>query len=525
MILTLNKVIIYKRMEKVRVRFAPSPTGPLHIGGVRTALYTYLIARKYNGTFILRIEDTDQARYVEGAEEYIIESLKWCGIIPDEGPGFGGDYGPYRQSERKEIYQKYAYQLISEGKAYYAFDTAEEIEAMRVRMANEGNMAPKYDHSSRLSMRNSLTLSENEAQELLEKGENVTIRLKVEPGEEIHINDLIRGEVVFKSDELDDKILLKGDGMPTYHMANIVDDHLMKISHVIRGEEWLSSTAHHVLLHRAMGWGDEMPEFAHLPLILKPDGKGKLSKRDGAKFGFPVFPISWDGGTAEDSVIGFREFGFDPKATLNFLAFLGWNPGTEQEIFTLEELSTHFNLDQIVKSGARFDIDKARWYNQQYIIQSEDEYIANQLSALYPEKYKGVPHEIFIKFISLMKERVEVYADFYEMGYYFFEDIKAYDDQTIKKKWKKERTAQIEALTSQLLQTSFDAVTLKATVEAFISNEGLNFGVVLPFLRIGLTGTMKGPDVFEMMSLLGKDIVKDRMEKAVNVFNDISDNS
>lgn len=510
-------------MEKVRVRFAPSPTGPLHIGGVRTALYTYLIAKKYDGAFILRIEDTDQMRYVPGAEEYIIDSLKWCGLIPDEGPGFGGDFGPYRQSERKEIYQKYALQLIEEGKAYYAFDTSEEIDAMRERMAEEGNKAPKYDHSSRMSMKNSLTLSDDEVNALLDDNENVTIRLKVEPGEEIHIKDLIRGDVVFKSDELDDKILLKGDGMPTYHMANIVDDHLMKISHVIRGEEWLSSTAHHVLLYRALGWESEMPEFAHLPLILKPNGKGKLSKRDGAKFGFPVFPLSWEGETEEDSFLGFREFGFDPKATINFLAFLGWNPGTEQEIFSVEELIESFNLEQIVKSGARFDIDKAKWFNQQYLIHSDDEYLKDSLRSMFTDQLSSYD-DVYLKgVIALMKERVELYPDFLDQGYYFFHEVKEYDEKTIGKRWKEGQEVTLSKLIAELEQLEeFEATKIKAAVEQYISENGLSFGSVLPFLRIGLSGTMKGPDVFSMMALLGKEKVIQRMNTAFAKFNEIT---
>ncbi len=510
-------------MEKVRVRFAPSPTGPLHIGGVRTALYTYLIARKYNGAFVLRIEDTDQMRYVPGAEEYIINSLKWCGLVPDEGPGIGGNFGPYRQSERKEIYKKYALQLIDEGKAYYAFDTSEEIDALRERMAEEGNKAPKYDYSSRMSMKNSLTISEAEVKELLEKNENVTIRLKVEPGDEIHIKDLIRGDVVFKSDELDDKILLKGDGMPTYHMANIVDDHLMEISHVIRGEEWLSSTAHHVLLYRALGWEDEMPEFAHLPLILKPNGKGKLSKRDGAKFGFPVFPLSWEGETEEDSFIGFKEFGFDPRATINFLAFLGWNPGTEQEIFSIEELIESFNLEQIVKSGARFDIDKAKWYNQQYIIHSENEYLRDTLRSMFSEELGQIEDDYLIGVIELMKERVELYPDFLEQGYYFFDEVREYDEKTIGKKWKDGQEEIMRNLMENLKDLNeFEAVKIKSAVEQYINEHGLSFGSVLPFLRIGLSGTMKGPDVFAMMALLGKEKVVQRMNTAFSKFNEIT---
>jgi len=467
-------------MNSVRVRFAPSPTGPLHIGGVRTALYTYLIAKKTGGDFILRIEDTDQNRYVEGAEEYIINSLKWCGITPDEGPGFGGDYGPYRQSERKEIYGKYAKQLVDEGKAYYAFDTTEEIEALRVKLTEEGNRAPKYDHSSRLLMKNSLTLSHEETEELLKSSSNVIIRLKVEPGETIVVDDVIRGEVKFNSSELDDKVLLKADGMPTYHMANIVDDHLMEISHVIRGEEWLPSTAHHVLLYRALKWEDSMPKFAHLSLLLKPNGKGKLSKRDGAKFGFPVFPLEWKAASEEDSFTGFKEFGFDPKATVNFLAFLGWNPGTEQEIFTEEELAQAFNLDQIVKSGARFDIVKAKWYNQQYIINSDNSEIAAYLKEFEAENYAVVDSIFLEKFVSLMKERVE-----------------------------------------KLTTENFIAAELKAALEAFMTKEEIGFGDIMPFLRLAVSGTMKGPDLFQTMELLGKKKVLKRLGEGFSHFNNV----
>ena len=339
-------------MSNIRLRFAPSPTGPLHIGGVRTALYNYLLAKKTGGTFILRIEDTDQTRYVPGAEDYIIESLKWCGLEPQEGPGFGGDYGPYRQSERKALYKKYAQQLIDSGNAYYAFDTPEELEARRQAEKEKGNHTFKYDSKLRKEMNNSTTLSAEEVKSRLESGTPYTIRLKIPIDEIVTVKDLIRGDVNFQSNELDDKIILKGDGMPTYHLANIVDDHLMKISHVIRGEEWLPSTAHHVLLYRFLGWEDKMPQFAHLPLILKPNGKGKLSKRDGAKLGIPVFPLSWAGTVQDDAFEGFREFGFDPNAVINFLAFLGWNPGTEQEIFSLDALCDAFSIEKIGKAGA-----------------------------------------------------------------------------------------------------------------------------------------------------------------------------
>ncbi len=508
-------------MKNIRVRFAPSPTGPLHIGGVRTALYTYLYAKKHGGDFILRIEDTDQERYVPGAEDYIIKALNWCGLNIDEGPVTGGEYGPYRQSERKELYHKYVHQLIENGHAYYAFDTKSELTEMRERLSNEGNHAPKYDYNSRLTMKNSLTLNEAEVQNLLASSDNVIVRLKVEPGQEIMISDHVRGEVTFKTEELDDKVLLKADGMPTYHMANIVDDRLMKISHVIRGEEWLSSTAHHVLLYRGLGWEAEMPEFAHIPLILKPNGKGKLSKRDGAKFGFPVFPLSWEADKEEDSFIGFKEFGFDPKATINFLAFLGWNPGTEQEIFNIEDLSEAFHLNQIVKSGARFDVEKARWFNQQYIINNDNVDTCRYLKDLQPELYASVDEDYLSNFVGMMKERAELYTDFYEKGYYFFEEIRAYEEKMIRKKWNDQRRGHIENLVAIFLKGSFNPSEIKSSLEAYMAENEIGFGDVMPFLRIALTGTTKGPDLFETMSLLGKDKCEKRLGDAIKHFNTV----
>ena len=416
-------------MSNVRLRFAPSPTGPLHIGGVRTALYNYLYARKMNGTFVLRIEDTDQGRYVEGAEDYIVNSLKWLGLEFDESPSKGGEYGPYRQSERKDIYKKYAEQLVESGHAYYAFDSSDDLADMRTRYEAEGVHSPKYDSNTRSTMKNSLTLSADETTALIEKGDNVVIRLKLEPNQDVVFQDTVRGEVKFNTSQLDDKVLLKGDGMPTYHMANIVDDHLMKITHVVRGEEWLSSTAHHVLLYRALGWEETMPAFAHLPLILNPTGKGKLSKRAGAKFGFPVFPLAWEGENEEDSFEGFKEFGFDSKATLNFLAFLGWNPGTEQEIFSLEELVQAFDLDAIVKAGARFDIDKAKWYNQQYIINTPNSELVLPIQEEL-KKYNIERSNEFVEgFAGLMKERVSLMTEFYENAPYFFTDSFEYDEK------------------------------------------------------------------------------------------------
>ena len=507
-------------MTEIRVRFAPSPTGALHIGGVRTALYNYLLAKKTGGTFIIRIEDTDQTRYVPGAEDYIMESLRWCGLLPDEGPGIGGEYGPYRQSERKEkgLYQKYAQQLIEDGNAYYAFDTAEELTAIRSKYEAEKKTF-KYSSATRMNMTNSLTISEEETKKRIESGEPYTIRLKVPSDEVVIVNDLIRGEVSFQSNELDDKIMLKSDGMPTYHMANIVDDHLMKISHVIRGEEWLPSTAHHVLLYRYLGWENEMPKFAHLPLILKPTGKGKLSKRDGDKLGIPVFPLSWDGATPEDSFRGFREFGFLPEAVNNFLAFLGWNPGTEQEIFSLEELCEAFSLDRIGKSGARFDFEKAKWYNQQYIMATADEKLAALIQPMLIEKGYDVDNEYVAAFCGLMKERVSLLTDFVETGYYFFEGVKSYDEKNVRKRWKTERRQQFEYLGNLIAEIeNFTAENIEKVVKGFIEESGLKFGEVFPMLRIALAGTMSGPDLFKMMSLLGKELSVKGLGKAFSLF-------
>ena len=507
-------------MDKVRVRFAPSPTGALHIGGIRTALYDYLVAKQLKGTFVLRIEDTDQKRYVPGAEEYIKEALEWVGLIPDEGPGYGGDYGPYRQSERKAIYEEYANTLLKNGNAYFAFDTAEELEAAREKAKTDGSHTFKYGYKTRLKMRNSLTLSEAEVEELLETDVPYTVRLKVPQDQEIAFEDKIKGRVAFSSNELDDKVMLKADGMPTYHLANVVDDRLMKINLVIRGDEWLSSTAHHILLYRAFGWDHEMPVFAHLPLIMKPKGKGKLSKRDGAKFGIPVFPLGWNGATEEESFKGFREFGFDPKAVVNFLAFLGWNPGTEQELFSMEQLINDFSLDKVVKAGARFDYDKARWFNQQYLMSSDDATLANQIRPLLAAQGKEPSDAFLLKFISLMKERAVVLPDFLEQGYYFFEPVKSYEEKPIRKKWKLERKAQFETLQNSIAQCQpFDAATIETTVKAFVEETGLGFGNVLPILRIAICGVMKGPAIFDIMALLGKEEVNQRITKAYEVFD------
>ncbi len=507
-------------MSNVRVRFAPSPTGALHIGGIRTALYNYLFARQHQGVFILRIEDTDQNRYVPGAEAYILEALQWCGLQPDEGPGIGGAFGPYRQSERKAIYRQYAEQLVAAGKAYYGFDSETALEEKRERLRQAGYPSPQYDHRMRLDMRNSLSLDPEDVQDRLASGDPWVIRLLVEPGQDIAVHDIVRGEVTFRSDELDDKVLLKSDGMPTYHMANIVDDRLMAISHVIRGEEWLPSTAHHVLLYRGLGWEEGMPRFAHLPLIIKPDGKGKLSKRDGARFAMPVFPLAWKGASEEDSFTGFREEGFDPRALINFLAFLGWNPGTDQEIFTIEALIQSFSPERIHKSGARFDFDKAKWFNQQYIMAASNEELALQIQPLVAEKGWHADSAFLAGVCGLMKERVVFAKDIPVEGYYFFEDVAVYDEQMLQKKWKPEAAAHFRALNDMLLASSpFEADALESSTKEWLIAHNLGFGNILPLFRLALAGTMKGPGVFQMMELLGPEKTALRLQKAQSDFD------
>lgn len=509
-------------MNQVRVRFAPSPTGPLHIGGVRTALYNYLFAKKNKGTFILRIEDTDQVRYVPGAEEYIKESLKWLGLELDEGPEEGGQYGPYRQSDRRNIYTGYALKLVEKGYAYYAFDTPEELDAMREEETKNGVLAPKYDHTVRMKMKNSLTLSDSEVKEMINSGVPYVIRIKAPANETISFSDLVRGDVSFNSDDLDDKVMLKADGMPTYHMANIVDDYLMKITHVIRGEEWLSSTAHHVLLYRYLGWEKSMPKFTHLPLILKPTGKGKLSKRDGANFGFPVFPLSWVGETEEESFAGFREFGFLPEATLNFLALVGWNPGTEQEMFDMPDLINSFSIEKIVKSGARFNIDKAKWFNQQYILHKTDKEIATLVKP-FVEKAGYNTEPIFLeKVCKLMKPRIELLTEFPEKAKFFFTSEYDYDEKTIAKKWKEENIENVKSLVSWISELSdFSKENIEVTIKSFIESKNLSFGNIFPVLRIAVTGTLQGPDLFETMEILEKNDILSRFTEAFKYFDSI----
>lgn len=501
-------------MSNIRVRFAPSPTGALHIGGIRTALYNYLFAKKHGGTFILRIEDTDQGRYVPGAEDYIVEALRWTGLLPQEGPGFGGECGPYRQSERSAIYQQYVQILIENGNAYYAFDTQTELEAARAADPNF-----KYDAVTRQKMKNGLTLSADETARRLQSGEPYVIRLKVPENEEVIIHDLIRGEVVFQSNELDDKVMMKSDGLPTYHLANVVDDRLMRISHVIRGEEWLPSTGHHVLLYRAFGWELEMPKFAHLPLILKPDGNGKLSKRDGVRLGIPVFPLSWKGATPEESFTGFREAGFLPEALVNFLAFFGWNPGTEQEIFSIEALAEAFSIEKIGKSGSRFDIDKARWFNQQYILAMDNAELAKRIRPLIEARGVTATDTYLEKFAGLMKERAVVLPDFWEKGAYFFKDIEQYDMANAQKRWKPENAEKLDRLIQILADREpFDAPTLDTAIHDFMEKFYLKPGEVMPLLRIALAGTMSGPAVNDMMALLGKGKTVERLREGFEKF-------
>jgi len=488
--------------KKVRVRFAPSPTGPLHIGGVRTALYNYLFAKKNGGDFLLRVEDTDQARYVKGAEDYILEALKWCGITPTEGVGVGGDYGPYRQSERKEegTYKKYVDQLLEAGKAYYAFDTPEELEEMRERLKAGGGSSQSYDSASRQSMKNSLTLPAEEVQTKIDAGEPFVVRIKILANEEIKFKDLIRGWVVVDSSHLDDKVLFKSDGMPTYHMANVVDDYLMKITHVIRGEEWLPSGPLHVLLYQYLGWDNEMPAFAHLPLILKPTGNGKLSKRDGDAGGFPVFPIEWKSPEGEISS-GYRENGYFPEAHLNMLAFLGWNPGTEEELFSLEQLVQEFSLERVGKSGAKFDPDKTKWFNEQYLRAKSNEELAQLLKPLAGE----VSDELLVGVCGLMKERVSFAQEILEKGSYFFEAPTTYDPKTVKKKWKEDSAQIVGELIAVFSTTDFKSETLETAFKTYVEEKELGFGKPMIAIRLSITGEGGGPSLFDIMELIGEE--------------------
>lgn len=500
--------------RKVRVRFAPSPTGPLHIGGVRTALYNYLFARQHNGELVFRIEDTDSNRFVPGAEEYILESFRWLGIKFDEGVSFGGNHGPYRQSERREIYKEYVQQLLEEGKAYYAFDTPEELEAKRAEGSNF-----QYDSHTRMQMRNSLTLSKDEVERLISEGEQYTVRFKIEPGQEIHINDMIRGDVCIKSDILDDKVLYKSaDELPTYHLANIVDDHLMEISHVIRGEEWLPSAPLHVLLYQAFGWEDTMPRFAHLPLLLKPEGKGKLSKRDGDRLGFPVFPLEWHDPKTEEVSSGYRESGYFPEAVVNFLALLGWNPGTEQELFSLDELVQAFDITKCSKSGAKFDYQKGIWFNHEYILRKSDEEIARLFAPIVANNGVEETFERVQLVVSMMKDRVSFVKELWPLCSFFFIAPTEYDEKTVKKRWKENSTQQMIELCEVLENIEdFSIEGQEAIVEKWIADKGYKMGDIMNAFRVALVGIGKGPGMFDISAFLGKEETIHRLKKAIQV--------
>ena len=497
--------------KQVRVRFAPSPTGPLHIGGVRTALFNYLFAKKHGGVFYLRVEDTDQNRYVEGAEEYIIEALNWCGIPYDEGVGKEGKFGPYRQSERKNIYKQYALNLVANGWAYYAFDTPEKLDALRAEAEAEGKTFI-YNHTIREKMDTSLVASAEEVQKRIDAGEEYVIRFKTPVGETLHLKDIIRGDIKFETNLLDDKVLFKSDGMPTYHLANIVDDHLMETSHVIRGEEWLPSLPLHALLYRAFGW--EAPEFAHLPLILKPIGNGKLSKRDGDKMGFPVFPLEWknpDGTTSS----GYREQGYLPEAVVNFLALLGWNPGTDQELFTLDELVNLFDLERVHKAGAKFDPEKNKWFNHQYFSRQDNEMLAKQLSHVLVEKGINKPIEYVTEVVRLVKERATFASELWSLSDFFFEAPAAYDEKA-SKNWKPETAELMTKLIDVLENTlDFSPANTETVVKGWMEENGIGMGKVMQPLRLSLVGSLKGPAVFDIMALIGKEETISRIKKAI----------
>jgi len=504
-------------MREVRVRFAPSPTGALHIGGVRTALYNYLLARKNKGTMILRIEDTDQTRYVPGAEEYILESLRWVGIKIDEGAGVGGPHAPYRQSERKSMYKQYAQKLVDEGNAYYAFDTEEDLDAMRERLKTAGLDSPQYNSITRMQMRNSLTLLDDEVKELLAAGTPYVIRLKVPRKEEVRLNDLIRGWVMVHSSQIDDKVLMKSDGMPTYHLANVVDDYLMKISHVIRGEEWLPSAPLHVLLYKYLGWETDMPQFAHLPLLLKPTGDGKLSKRDADQMGFPIFPLDWVDPNSGEKASGFREAGYLPEALVNFLAFLGWNPGTTQEIFSMDELIHSFSVERIGKAGAKFDIHKAQWFNQQYLRAKPNDILAEYLLESLSREKITCPKEKAEKVVSVMRERVTFPKDFWEQGKFLFFAPSTFDESVASKKWNDDAVKVLSGFRDEVSKlTSFNAEVAKSTLERVTENMGIATGKILQALRLSVTGAGAGPDLMMIMEIIGKEEVTRRIDFALN---------
>ena len=499
----------------IRLRFAPSPTGYLHVGGLRTALYNFLFAKKNDGKIILRIEDTDQARFVSGAEDYIVDSLKWCGIDFDESVKKHGDYGPYRQSERKSIYHQYAQLLIDSGHAYYAFDTPEELTEMRERMKSAGIASPQYNAVTRSGMKNSLTLPTEEVKARLDRGDKHVIRIKMPRNEDVKFEDLIRGWVSVNTNNLDDKVLFKSDGMPTYHLANVVDDYLMDISHVIRGEEWLPSAPLHVLLYRSLGWEAVMPKFAHLPLILKPDGNGKLSKRDGDRLGFPVFPIDWINPVTQEKSSGYKESGYDPEAFINMLAFLGWNPGTPQEIFSMNDLIKEFSLERVGRAGAKFDFDKTKWFNQQYLRAKDNNILAQELQEILKKNNINVELGFVTRVCHELKERATFIHDMWSEGRYFFEAPKSYDQKTIRKKWKQETPKILLSLKERLVKLNeFSSENVESDFKEILNQYSIGMGQLLPAFRLALTGIGMGPSLFNIAEIIGKDETIARIDSA-----------
>ncbi len=508
---------------KIRVRFAPSPTGPLHIGGVRTALYNFLFARKHGGTMILRIEDTDQGRFVPGAEEYIISSLAWCGIHFDESISVGGPHAPYRQSDRKPLYKQYSDLLLNAGHAYYAFDTPEELEMLR-KEAEESKQTFTYNAVTRKKLRNSLTMNPQEVEKMIGEGIPFVVRFLIPENTEVVMEDIIRGKVVVKTETLDDKVLYKSDGMPTYHLANIVDDHLMEISHVIRGEEWLPSLPLHILLYQAFGW--EAPQFAHLPLLLKPDGNGKLSKRDGDRLGFPVFPLQWVDPKTGETSSGYRESGYFPDAFVNMLALLGWNPGTEQELFNMKELITAFSLERVGKAGSKFDPEKTKWFNHQYLLRKSDEELALSLKTLLADK--GIEAELkqLTKVVALLKDRVNFVHEIWNEGQFFFEAPLTYDEQVIKKRWKDDSPAIMQSLALMLQDVhDFNPESIDAAIKQWLEVNGFGMGAVMNALRLLLVGAAKGPHLADIMSVIGKEESLRRIKNGIEAINNQQINS
>ncbi len=510
-------------MKKIRVRFAPSPTGPLHIGGVRTALYNYLFARQNGGDMILRIEDTDQTRFVPGAEEYIIEALEWLGIKFDEGVHIGGNYGPYRQSDRKPLYRQYADQLLRDGWAYYAFDKPEALDAKRKEYEAQKKTF-QYDCNTRSGMENSLSLSAEEVQQRLDSGEPYVVRFKFPENIDITVHDLIRGDVTMNSRLLDDKVLFKSDGMPTYHLANIVDDHLMEVSHVIRGEEWLPSAPLHVMLYKAFGWEDTMPQFAHLPLLLKPDGNGKLSKRDGDRLGFPVFPLDWKNPQTGETASGYREQGYLPEAVVNMLALLGWNPGNDQELMTMDELIRLFSIEHISKSGAKFNVEKAKWFNHEYLQKCSDERLADMFQPQLKEHGVDAPRDYVVRVVGMMKERLTFPQELWDQTHYFFVAPTQYDPKAVSKRWKPGMTRHM-AKVIEILNTvpfEYDAIH-KALLEDYIKGNELNMGQIMNSLRLAVVGTTVGPDMLTLVMTIGKEETIARVQRAIDVIGEVAE--